>query len=149
MEQEQQNKFKKTIHMKTSEVIYLGDIRTEAIHLLSKNRILTDGPIDNHGKGEAFSPTDLLATSLACCMLSIMGIVAQRDEIDLEGTRADVTKVMAANPRRVSEVIVEITFISNTFTPKQKQILENAALTCPVAQSLHPNITQTIRFNYP
>ena len=134
--------------MKTSEVIYQGHIRTEAVHLLSQNRILTDGPLDNHGKGEAFSPTDLLATSLACCMLSIMGIVGERDGIAVEGTRASVTKIMAANPRRVSEIIVEISFPSNKYSAKQKQILENAAITCPVAKSLHPDIKQDIRFNY-
>jgi uncharacterized OsmC-like protein len=134
--------------MKTSEVIYQGNIRTEAVHLLSHNRILTDGPLDNHGKGEAFSPTDLLATSLACCMLSIMGIVGERDGILVEGTRAGVTKIMAADPRRVSEVIVEISFPSGAYTSKEKHILENAALSCPVAKSLHPDIKQTIHFNY-
>jgi putative redox protein len=134
--------------MKTAEVIYQGDIRTEAVHLLSKNRILTDGPLDNHGKGEAFSPTDLLATSLACCMLSIMGIVAKRDGIAIEGTRAEVTKNMVADPRRVGEIVVEITFPAGTFSAKEKQILENAALTCPVAKSLHPDLKQTVSFNY-
>jgi putative redox protein len=134
--------------MKTSEVIYQGDIRTEAVHLLSKNRILTDGPLDNHGKGEAFSPTDLLATSLACCMLSIMGIVARRDGIKIEGTRAEVTKIMVPDPRRVGEIVVEITFPASSFTQKEKQILEHSALTCPVAKSLHPELKQTIRFNY-
>jgi putative redox protein len=134
--------------MKTAEVIYQGDIRTEAVHLLSKNKILTDGPLDNHGKGEAFSPTDLLATSLACCMLSIMGIVARRDNIQIEGTRAEVTKIMAANPRRVSEIIVEISFPANSYSAKEKNLLENSALTCPVAKSLHPDIKQDIRFHY-
>lgn len=134
--------------MKTSEVVYLGEIRTEAIHLLSGNRILTDGPLDNHGKGEAFSPTDLLATSLACCMLSIMGIVGERDQIPVKGTKAEVTKIMTSNPRRVAEVVVEITFPPNPYTPKEKQILEQAALTCPVAKSLHPDLVQTVRFMY-
>jgi putative redox protein len=134
--------------MKTSEVIYQGDIRTEAVHLLSKNRILTDGPLDNHGKGEAFSPTDLLATSLACCMLSIMGIVARRDGIKIEGTRAEVTKIMVPDPRRVGEIVVEITFPARTFTHKEKQVLEHSALTCPVAKSLHPDLKQTVKFNY-
>lgn len=134
--------------MKTSEVVYKGDIRTEAVHLLSKACILTDGPLDNHGKGEAFSPTDLLATSLASCMLSIMGIIAKRDSIVIEGTRAEVTKIMEANPRRVGEIIVEVTFPEGDYTPKQKALLENAALTCPVAKSLHPSLKQTILFHY-
>ncbi|MFI5149079.1 MAG: OsmC family protein [Bacteroidia bacterium] len=134
--------------MKTSEVIYQGQIRTEAVHLLSKNRIVTDGPLDNHGKGEAFSPTDLLATSLACCMLSIMGIVAERDGITVAGTRAEVTKIMGSNPRRVIEIIVEVSFPSVAYTDKEKHLLEQSALTCPVAKSLHPDIRQTISFNY-
>jgi putative redox protein len=134
--------------MKTSEVIYLGEIRTEAKHLLSGNTILTDGPLDNHGKGEAFSPTDLLATSLACCMLSIMGIVAERDGIKVSGTKAEVTKIMGAGPRRVIEVVVEIHFPSNSYSVKEKQLLEQAALTCPVAKSLHPDLKQTISFHY-
>jgi putative redox protein len=134
--------------MKTSEVIYQGHIRTEAVHLLSKNRILTDGPLDNHGKGEAFSPTDLLATSLACCMLSIMGIVAQRDGFEIEGTRAEVTKIMEAGPRRVGEIVVELSFPAKEYNPKQRQTLEQAAITCPVAKSLHPDLKQTIRFHY-
>jgi len=134
--------------MKTAEVIYQGHIRTEAVHLLSKSRILTDGPLDNHGKGEAFSPTDLLATSLACCMLSIMGIVGERDGIRVDGTRAEVTKIMGANPRRVIEIIIEITFPAAGYTDKQKQLLENSAITCPVAKSLHPDLKQNVRFTY-
>jgi putative redox protein len=134
--------------MKTAEVIYQGQIRTEAIHLLSKSRILTDGPLDNHGKGEAFSPTDLLATSLACCMLSIMGIVAERDGIQVEGTRAEVTKIMGSDPRRVIEIIVEVCFPSANYSAREKQLLEHSALTCPVAKSLHPDIKQTVRFQY-
>jgi putative redox protein len=134
--------------MKTAEVIYQGHIRTEAVHLLSKSRILTDGPLDNHGKGEAFSPTDLLATSLACCMLSIMGIVGERDGIRVDGTRAEVTKIMGANPRRVIEIIIEITFPAAGYTDKQKQLLKNSAITCPVAKSLHPDLKQNVRFTY-
>ncbi|HEV7231750.1 MAG TPA: OsmC family protein [Bacteroidia bacterium] len=134
--------------MKTSEVIYQGNIRTEAIHLLSKSKIITDGPLDNHGKGEAFSPTDLLATSLACCMLSIMGIVAKRDGIEIEGTRAEVTKIMEAAPRRVGEIIVDVSFPAKEYSPKERQVLEQAAITCPVAKSLHPDLKQTIRFHY-
>jgi putative redox protein len=135
--------------MKTSEVVYQGELRTEAVHLLSKNVIRTDAPPDNNGKGEAFSPTDLLATSLACCMLTIMGIIARRDGIRIDGTRAVVTKIMASNPRRVSELVIEIYFPSNSaFSEKERQLLENSARTCPVAQSLHPEIKQDIRFNY-
>ncbi|MCE3281185.1 MAG: OsmC family protein [Bacteroidetes bacterium] len=134
--------------MKTSRIIYKGKLRTEATHLLSGQNIITDAPLDNNGKGEAFSPTDLLATSLGNCMLTIMGIIADRHQIIMEDTSADVTKIMASEPRRVSEVIVEINMGSNKFNEKERQLLENAAKTCPVAKSLHPDIKQTIVFNY-
>jgi putative redox protein len=134
--------------MKTSEIIYLGGLRTEAVHLQSKSTIITDAPVDNNGKGEAFSPTDLLATSLGSCMLTIMGIVAERNNIDIKGAKVGITKIMAANPRRVSEIIVELTMPSNNYSEKEKELLENAARTCPVAHSLHPDIKQGITFTY-
>jgi putative redox protein len=134
--------------MKTATIKYLGGLRTEAIHLKSGNKIITDAPPDNNGKGEAFSPTDLLATSLGSCMLTIMGIVAQRHEINIEGTMVDITKVMESNPRRVGEIVVEFTMPPNNYTDKEKDLLENAAHTCPVAKSLSSELKQTVHFNY-
>lgn len=133
--------------MNTSEVIYNGDLRTTAIHLRSGQQIITDAPVDNNGKGEAFSPTDLLATSLGCCMLTVMGIVAKRHALDIDGTKVEILKIMAENPRRVSEIHVDMRF-SKGFSDKDKQLLENTALACPVAKSLHPEIKQKIRFHY-
>ncbi len=134
--------------MKTSKIVYVGNLRTEATHLRSSNKLITDAPVDNNGKGEAFSPTDLLATALGSCMLTIMGIVANNHSINIEGTTIEITKVMESNPRRVSEVIVEFTLKNKNFTTKEKQLLENAAHTCPVAKSLHADLKQTVIFNY-
>lgn len=133
--------------MKTSEIIYKGDLRTTAIHLKSGQQIVTDAPVDNNGKGEAFSPTDLMSTSLGSCMLTVMGIVAKRHNINIDGTRVEILKVMAENPRRVSEIHVDMYF-TNSFSEKDKTLLENTALACPVAKSLHPDINQKIRFHY-
>ncbi|HEU4717472.1 MAG TPA: OsmC family protein [Bacteroidia bacterium] len=133
--------------MKTSEVVYTGGLRTSCVHLRSGQTIITDAPPDNNGKGEAFSPTDLLSTSLACCMLTIMGIVSGRHGIDIDGTKAEVTKIMADQPRRVSEIIVEFV-MPRSYTEKEKQLLENAARTCPVAKSLHPDLVQNIKFSW-
>ncbi|MGP5182095.1 OsmC family protein [Psychrobacter cibarius] len=129
--------------MTTSKVTYQGNLRTTAIHLQSSNEIITDAPIDNQGKGEAFSPTDLLATSLASCMLTIIGIKARDMDIDIAGTTAEVTKIMAADPRRVSEVHVAITF-NKQLDDKTQKIFYNTALTCPVAKSIHPDIIQKV-----
>lgn len=131
--------------MTTSKVTYQGELRTTAIHLQSNNEIITDAPTDNQGKGEAFSPTDLLATSLASCMLTIIGIKARDMEIDIVGTTAEVTKVMATDPRRVSEIHVIVTF-KQTLDDKTTTIFYNTALTCPVAKSIHPDITQNVTF---
>ena len=133
--------------MITSTVLYKGELRTEAIHLQSNTKIYTDAPKDNNGKGEAFSPTDLVATALASCMISIMGIVALKEGITpLDGAFAEVTKVMVADPRRISEIHIKMTFPKNDFSEKEKKIYEHAALTCPVAKSLHPDIKQVIEF---
>ena len=132
--------------MNTSEIIYNGGLRTKAIHLKSGKEIITDAPIDNNGKGEAFSPTDLLATSLGSCMLTVMGIVAKRHEINMDGTKVEIQKIMAENPRRVAEILVAIKFPINNYSAKDKTLLENTALTCPVAKSLHPDIKQKTRF---
>lgn len=132
----------------TSEIIYQGQLRTTAVHLQSGSEIITDAPTDNHGRGEAFSPTDLVATALGSCMLSIMGIYANQHHLAIEGTRASVTKVMAADPRRISEVHVQMHIPSGTLTDVERKKLENVALACPVAKSLHPDIKQIITFNY-
>ena len=133
--------------MTTAKVTYQGNLRTQSIHLQSNNQIITDAPIDNHGKGEAFSPTDLLASSLASCMLTIMGIKADSMDLDISGTTAEVTKVMAAEPRRVSEVHIEIQF-QQAFDARTQKVLEQAALNCPVAKSVHPDIQQVVNFHY-
>jgi putative redox protein len=134
--------------MATSKITYTGDLRTSSIHLKSGNEIITDAPVDNQGKGEAFSPTDLLATSLGNCMLTIVGITARAHHFNIDGTTAEITKIMAENPRRVVEIIVNLQFPSNNYTEKEKAIIEHAAKTCPVSYSLHPDIKQNITFNY-
>ncbi|MBI3233778.1 MAG: OsmC family protein [Bacteroidetes bacterium] len=135
--------------MITSKVTYKGELRTEATHLQSGNTIITDAPKDNHGKGEAFSPTDLVSTALGSCMFSIMGIACNTHDIKgFEGTTVEITKIMAQDPRRIVKIIAHVQFVSH-FTDKEKRILEHAALTCPVAKSLHPDIEQAIDFVYP
>lgn len=130
----------------TSEVTYQGNLRTKAVHLASNSTIITDAPTDNHGKGEAFSPTDLTATSLATCMITIMGLSAQSRGWDLIGTRAEILKVMASDPRRISRIEIDLHMPDGDFSDDDKKILEKAARTCPVALSLHPDIEQVIRF---
>ncbi len=135
--------------MITSSVIYKGDLRTEATHLQSGSVILTDAPKDNHGKGEAFSPTDLVATALASCMISVMGIVSKKEGITtVDGATAEVIKVMVADPRRIGEIHISISFPKKDFTEKEKKIYEHAAHTCPVAKSLHPDLKQVVTFNW-
>jgi uncharacterized OsmC-like protein len=134
--------------MATSQTTYLGELRTENEHLQSGKRILTDAPVDNQGKGEAFSPTDLVATALSACMMTIMGIKARDKGLDLTGTKIATTKIMSAEPRRIGEIIVEFTFPKGEFTDKDKAILEAVTKTCPVALSLHPDIKQTAIFNW-
>ncbi|TDN88815.1 putative OsmC-like protein [Salegentibacter sp. 24] len=131
----------------TSKVIYTGSLRTEAMHLKSGSTIITDAPIDNHGKGEAFSPTDTVATALASCMLTVMGIKAKDLQLNLKGTSAEVTKTMAANPRRISRVEITITF-PEAYSGKSQKILEHTARTCPVLESLHPEMEKVIHFKY-
>ena len=134
--------------MITSQITYLGDLRTESTHMASHNKITTDAPVDNHGKGEAFSPTDLMSNALGCCMLTIMGIAANTHHIQLTGTKVNITKIMQSNPRRVAEIKVDFIFPPNNYSDKDKHILEQAAKTCPVALSLHPDLLQTITFSY-
>ncbi len=133
--------------MTTISTIYRGNLRTEALHLQSATLLITDAPTDNQGKGEAFSPTDLLAASLGSCMLTIMGISAREHGFDIDGTRVEITKVMASNPRRVSEIILDFTFPRNDYSTKHKKLIEAAARNCPVAQSIHPDLKRTINLN--
>lgn len=132
--------------MTKMKINYLGELRTEATHLQSGNQLITDAPKDNHGKGEAFSPTDLLATSLAACMISIMGINANKNNFSIEGTSAEIEKIMASNPRRVEEVRITITMGKHNYTDQQKNMLKVAALNCPVALSLNKELKQTVEF---
>ena len=134
--------------MHTSEVVYKGELRTVCTHMKSGQQIITDAPVDNNGKGEAFSPTDLLATSLGTCMLTVMGIKANASGINIDGTKVEILKVMAESPRRVSEIYVDMFFPANTYSQKEKDLLEHTALACPVAKSLHSDIKQKTRFHY-
>jgi uncharacterized OsmC-like protein len=131
-----------------STVTYQGELRTEALHLRSMQSIVTDAPLDNQGKGEAFSPTDLMSTSLACCAMTIMGIKARDLGLDLTGTRIEVEKVMASDPRRVAAIHVAFHFPSN-LDPDDRLRIERAGLTCPVAKSLHPDLQQHFVFHWP
>ena len=116
--------------MATVETIYLGGLRTEATHVQSGTKILTDAPTDNHGKGEAFSPTDLVATALGSCMMTIMGIAAQTHGIDIDGTKLHITKIMSASPRQIGEIVVEVHFPKPIADPKQREILERCHSRC-------------------
>lgn len=133
--------------METIYTIYQGELRTKARHVKSGNEIITDAPTDNHGKGEAFSPTDLLCASLASCALTIMGIAARTHNIDIDGTAVRTTKIMAENPRRVGKIILEFDMVKN-YIDKEQKILEHAAHTCPVMLSLSPDVIKEIQFNY-
>ena len=130
----------------TSKITYLGGLRTTCEHLQSGNTIITDAPTDNHGKGEAFSPTDLVATSLGSCMISIMAIKSKELDVDLVDSTIEITKIMQVEPRKISKIVVEL-FLPNT-SEKNKIILERAAMTCPVFLSLHPDIEKDITFHW-
>lgn len=136
--------------MPTSKIVYLGDLRTQATHLQSNETIITDAPVDNNGKGEAFSPTDLAATSLGSCAMTIMGIMAKREGIDFAGSEIEVTKIMSAEaPRRIAKVIVDFTMKTPEALSEEVQAkYVRAAHTCPVTLSLHPDIEQVFNFNW-
>jgi len=129
-------------------VEYMGDLRTQAVHLKSGQNITTDAPTDNQGKGEAFSPTDLVSSALSSCMMTIMGQVATREGVNLKGLKTEVVKVMSANPRKIAEIKITFTHPHLQATDVQKQKLKNAAVTCPVALSLSESLKQTILFNF-
>ena len=131
----------------TSKVTYTGSLRTVSEHIKSGNEFITDAPTDNNGKGEAFSPTDTVATGLASCMLTVMGIKAEQMDVNMEGATAEVTKTMASNPRRISKIEVKISLPFEA-DDKTKKILENTANTCPVHYSLHPDIEKIVEFDW-
>lgn len=126
---------------------YLGDLRTRSTHLKSGEVVISDAPVDNNGKGEAFSPTDLVSSALCSCMMTIMGIVANREHIDLSGLKANITKIMAQGPRKIAEIHINFSGHLNA-TEKQKEKLKTAALNCPVALSLAESIDQKITFDF-
>jgi uncharacterized OsmC-like protein len=134
--------------MNTAEIQYIGELRTVSTHMLSGERVITDAPPDNQGKGAFFSPTDLVSSALGSCMLTIMGIAARTHHISLEGLRVTVKKVMASEPRRIAEIVLDFYFSEQVCTEREKNILEHAALHCPVAKSLHPDLVQRITFHY-
>jgi len=131
-----------------AEVEYQGNLRTHAKHLKSGNVLITDAPTDNNGKGEAFSPTDLVSAALSSCMMTIMGMLAEREGIDLRGLRSEVVKIMTSNPRKIGEIQITFYHPALQATDVQKQKLKNAALTCPVALSLSESVKQTVAFNF-
>jgi uncharacterized OsmC-like protein len=133
----------------TSQIKYEGNLRTVAMHLQSGTVIETDAPTDNQGKGEKFSPTDMVATSLGTCMLTTMGIKARDMNVSLEGTNVDITKIMTASPRKIGEIKVVIKFPETVKADeKQREILEKTAMTCPVIQSLHPDMKKDVEFKW-
>jgi putative redox protein len=136
--------------MATAHITYNGGLRTNALHIQSGSIIETDAPTDNKGKGERFSPTDLVAVALASCIVTTLGIAAPIHQLDIDGAECEVTKVMTSNPRKIGEIIIIISFPkSTTFSDKQKSKIEHIAHTCPVFESLHPDCVKRISFNWP
>lgn len=131
----------------TSKVHYKGNLRTECEHVKSGSVVCTDAPTDNNGKGELFSPTDLVATALASCMITVMGIKANQSDISFNNVSASVVKVMGSDPRRIIESKIEVS-IDEKWTTKEKKIMESTGRNCPVAKSLHPDMIQNITFIY-
>ena len=134
--------------METSRVTYTGDLRTEALHVKSGQVFITDAPTDNQGRGEAFSPTDLLATSLGACAITVVGIASRTHGFNVDGTSIKITKIMATEPRRVGEVIVEFNFPPIKYSEKEKAIIHHTINTCPVSHSLNANLKQTFILNF-
>jgi uncharacterized OsmC-like protein len=133
----------------TSQIIYKADLRTEATHIQSGTLIETDAPSDNQGKGERFSPTDLVVVALGTCMVTTMAIKARTIGIEMDGTKLDVTKIMASDPRRISKIIVHVFFPAGlTADEKQRELLERTARTCPVERTLHPDVELDMQFNW-
>ncbi len=144
------NETQKETNMKQTTITaqYLGNLRTKCTHLQSNTQIITDAPTDNRGKGESFSPTDLLAASFGSCIMTIMGIVAADNQIDIEGTVMNITKIMENNPRRVAEVIVEFNFPNKNYSDEEKKMIASVSNTSPVPLSVHSNLKQNIKLNW-
>ncbi|MEP2773191.1 MAG: OsmC family protein [Fulvivirga sp.] len=134
--------------MKSMQSEYLGELRTNNLHLKSGQEVITDAPTDNNGKGEAFSPTDLVCAALSSCMITIMGIKARDEGLNIKGLQSSITKQMSANPRKIARIAIEFSLDGLKATDHQKEMLKKAALTCPVALSLDPAITQEVSFNF-
>ena len=133
----------------TSQIIYKGELRTNAAHIQSGTVIETDAPTDNQGKGERFSPTDLVAVALGTCMITTMGIKARTMNIELDGTRVEVTKIMVSDPRRIGKIVAHLFFPEGlNLDDKQKEILERTGRTCPVERTLHPDVELDMQFNW-
>ncbi len=134
--------------METAKTIYNGDLRTEIIHLRSGSKIVTDAPVDNKGKGENFSPTDMVASSLGSCIFTIMGIAAREHGFSIDGSTCTITKIMVENPRRIGEIRIEFDFKTREYSEKQKEILGHCVKTCPVALSLNRSIYQNVKLEF-
>ena len=132
----------------TSEIVYLGELRNELTHTLSGTKIFTDAPPDNQGKGESFSPSDLVAAATGACALTIIGIAARNHGFNVDGIKVQVTKVMAPDPRRIAELHIVFDLHGNNYSEKEKEIIEQSAWTCPVMMSIHPEIKKQMIFNY-
>jgi putative redox protein len=130
--------------METTKTNYLGDLRTEMTHLRSGSIVITDAPVDNRGKGEYFSPTDLVASALGSCIFTIMGIAAGEHGFSIDGSSCRITKIMADKPRKIAEIKIEFDMTANSYTDRQKKILDHCVKTCPVALSLHDSVTQNV-----
>jgi uncharacterized OsmC-like protein len=130
--------------METAKTKYLGDLRTEILHVRSGSVITTDAPVDNKGKGENFSPTDMVASALGSCIFTIMGIAAMEHGFSIEGSTCKITKIMNDTPRKIGEIKIEFDFSGNSYTVKQKKILEYCVKTCPVALSLNESVIQNV-----
>ena len=130
--------------METMRTLYRSEKRTEIIHIQSDTKIVTDAPIDNNGKGESFSPTDLVATALGSCIYTIMGIAAENHGFNIYMSTSKTTKIMASDPRRIGEIVIEFDFRNSTLSDKHRKILHACVKECPVAHSLHPDLKQTV-----
>ena len=130
--------------METTKTKYLGDLRTEMTHVRSGSVIITDAPVDNKGKGEYFSPTDLVASALGSCIYTIMGIAAREHGFSLDGSSCSITKIMTDSPRKIGEIRIDFDMTTNNYTDKQKKILDHCVKTCPVALSLNESVIQNV-----
>lgn len=134
--------------MSTSEITYTGNLRTRAVHTRSQEVIITDAPVDNKGKGEFFSPTDMLSSALGSCIFTIMGIAAEEHNFSIDGATCSVTKIMTDNPRAVGEIRIEYDFTGREYTEKQRKILEYCVKTCPVSRSLKAELFQNVTLRF-